>query len=79
MQPTLLRTATVLIIGAGLVLGGNLIYNFFLNIFEANSIPLIIRLAVVAGGLGFVLLFLYIIWDRIRQIRGENPRDRDRW
>ncbi len=77
MQPTLLRTATVLIIGAGLVLGGNLIYNFFLNIFEANDIPLIIRLAVVAGGLGFVLLFLYVVWDRIRQLRGENFQDRD--
>ena len=77
MQPTLLRTATVLIIGAGLVLGGNLIYNFFLNIFEANDIPLIIRLAVVAGGLGFVLLFLYVVWDRIRQLKGENFRDRD--
>ena len=77
MQPTLLRTATVLIIGAGLVLGGNLIYNFFLNIFEANDVPLIIRLAVVAGGLGFVLLFLYVVWDRIRQLKGENFRDRD--
>ena len=77
MQPTLLRTATVLIIGAGLVLGGNLIYNFFLNIFEANNIPLIIRLAVVAGGLGFVLLFLYVIWDRIRQLKGENFQDKD--
>ncbi len=77
MQPTLLRTATVLIIGAGLVLGGNLIYNFFLNIFEANNIPLIIRLAVVAGGLGFVLLFLYVVWDRIRQLKGENFQDRD--
>ncbi len=76
MQPTLLRTATVLIIVAGLVLGGNLIYNFFLNIFEANDIPLFIRLAVVAGGLGFVLLFLYIVWDRIRQLKGEDFRDR---
>ena len=77
MQPTLLRTATVLIIVAGLILGGNLIYNFFLNIFEANDVPLIIRLAVVAGGLGFVLLFLYVVWDRIRQLKGENFQDRD--
>lgn len=77
MQPTLLRTATALIIVAGLILGGNLIYNFFLNIFEANDIPLIIRLAVVAGGLGFVLLFLYVVWDRIRQLKGENFQDRD--
>ncbi len=77
MQPTLLRTAAALIIGAGLILGGNLIYNFFLEIFEANDVPLIIRLAVVAGGLGFALLFLYVIWDRIRQLKGENFRDRD--
>ena len=77
MQPTLLRTAAALIIVAGLILGGNLIYNFFLEIFEANDVPLIIRLAVVAGGLGFALLFLYVIWDRIRQLKGENFRDRD--
>ena len=77
MQPTLLRTAAALIIGAGLILGGNLIYNFFLEIFEANDVPLIIRLAVVAGGLGFALLFLYVVWDRIRQLKGENFRDRD--
>ena len=57
-------------IGAGLFLGGNLIYKFFQDIFEIYDVPLIIRLAVVAGALGFVLLFLYILWDKLRQFKG---------
>ena len=70
MQPTLLRMVVALMIGAGLILGGNLIYKFFLDIFEIYDVPLIIRLAVVAGALGFVLLFLYILWDKLRQFKG---------
>ena len=73
----LLRTAAVLIIASGAVLGGYWIYVFFQDIFEAHEVPLIIRLFVVAGGLGFALLFLYVVWDRISQLKGENFRDRD--
>ena len=76
MQRMLLRTAAALVIAAGLVLGGYWIYVFFEDIFETSEVPLIIRLFVVVGGLGFVLLFLYVVWDRIRQLKGEDFRDR---
>ena len=76
MQRMLLRTAAALIIASGLVLGGYWIYVFFSDIFEAHGVPLIIRFFVVAGGLGFVLLFLYVVWDRIRQLKGEDFQDR---
>ena len=70
MGSIVLRTAVFLIIAAGLYLGGILIYKFFLNIFEAYDVPLLIRLAVVAGGLGFVILFPYVLWDRWRNMKG---------
>ena len=76
MQRALLRAAAILIIASGLVLGGYWIYVFFEALFESNEVPFIIRLFVVAGGLGFALLFLYIVWDRIRQLKGEDFRDR---
>ena len=70
MGSIVLRTAAFLIIAAGLILGGILIYKFFLSIFEAYDVPLLIRLAVVAGGLGFVILFPYVLWDRWRNTKG---------
>ena len=70
MGSTVLRAAVFLIIAVGLILGGNLIYKFFLDTFEAYDVPLLIRLAVVAGGLGFVILFPYVLWDRWRNTKG---------
>ena len=70
MGSTALRTAVFLIIAVGLILGGILIYKFFLNIFEIYEVPLLIRLAVVAGGLGFVAIFFYILWEKLRNMKG---------
>ena len=70
MGSTALRTAVFLIIAVGLILGGILIYKFFLNIFEIYEVPLLIRLAVVAGGLGFVVILFYILWEKLRNMKG---------
>ena len=70
MGSIVLRTATFLIIAVGLILVGNLIYKFFLDTFEVYDVPLLIRLAVVAGGLGFMILFPYVLWDRWRNMKG---------
>ena len=70
MGSIVLRTATFLIIAVGLILVGNLIYKFFLDTFEVYDVPLLIRLAVVAGGLGFVILFPYVLWDKWRNMKG---------
>ena len=70
MGSKVLRTATFLIIAVGLILVGNLIYKFFLDTFEVYDVPLLIRLAVVAGGLGFMILFPYVLWDRWRNMKG---------
>jgi hypothetical protein len=70
MGSTALRTAVFLIIAVGLILGGILIYKFFLNIFEIYEVPLLIRLAVVAGGLGFVVILFYVLWEKLRNMKG---------
>ena len=70
MGSTALRTAVFLIIAVGLILGGILIYKFFLNIFEIYEVPLLIRLAVVAGGLGFVVILFYVLWEKLRSMKG---------
>ena len=70
MGSTALRTAAFLIIAVGLILGGILIYKFFLNIFEIYEVPLLIRLAVVAGGLGFVVILFYVLWEKLRNMKG---------
>ena len=77
MSATFLRAAALLIIAGAVILTGYGIYYFFKGVFEAAEVPLIIRAAVVAGALGFVFLILVVIWDRIRQMKGERFTERD--
>ena len=77
MGATFLRAAALLIIAGAVILTGYGIYYFFKGVFEAAEVPLIIRGAVVAGALGFVFLILVVIWDRIRQMKGERFTERD--
>ncbi len=71
------KLATFLIISGALVLVGYSAYNFFPALIRADDVPLIIRLAVTAIAIGFAILMLYVVVDRVRTSRTERFEEVD--
>ena len=68
----MVKAGTVLIVGSILALLGYAAYFLFRALFLAAGVSLIIRLALPAVFVGFVLLVVAVVRDRLRERRREH-------
>ena len=71
------KLAAFLIISGALVLVGYGAYNIFPALIRADDVPLIIRLAITAIAIGFAILLMYVVVDRIRTSKSEKFEEVD--
>ena len=77
MGSMLQRAAAVLIVGGVLVLTGYAAYAILAALFRSDEVPIAISLAVTAIVIGFAILMLYVVVDRIRASRTERFEEVD--
>ena len=77
MGSALQRAAAVLIIGGLLVLVGYAAYAILTALFRSDDVPLAISIAVAAITVGFAILMLYVVVDRVRTSRTERFEEVD--
>ncbi len=63
--------AVLLVLGGGAILG-YILYRFLWLLYTAHDVPLIIQVAVPVALVGFVLLVVAVVRDRLRASRRER-------